>query len=270
MPSEVFPGAAPVSFGLLVIGDEVLKGSRSDSHFEHFKSALRPRGHDLAWFRLLPDEPQLLTDELRFSMSRSHPVLVCGGIGATPDDHTRACAAAAAGVRLDRHPQAKDLIEGRFGADAYPYRILMADLPQGCALIPNPVNRIPGFFVRDHFFLPGFPEMAWPMADWVLETRFLSAQECLRERAVRVLGVPESRLVPIMRRVGPRYPGLKLFSLPRMGEDSHVLLGFRGRGCIDNAIETLCKELNAERVSWEPNPFTGSETTSGISPKTDS
>lgn len=251
MPSDARALAVPLSFGLVVIGDEVLNGPRSDRHFDRFKFLLRPRGHDLAWFRLLPDDPGVLTDELGSSMSRDDPVFVCGGIGATPDDHTRACAAAAAGVPLVRNPRAKDLIEGRFGVDAYPYRILMADLPRDCELIPNPFNRVPGFSVRDHFFLPGFPEMAWPMAEWVLETRFASAQEPLRERAVRVLGVPESRLIPVMRRVGPRYPELKLFSLPKMGEDAHILLGFRGRTGIDEATDALCTELDAEGAAWE-------------------
>jgi molybdopterin-biosynthesis enzyme MoeA-like protein len=251
MPSDTQPSTTPLSFGLVVIGDEVLNGPRSDRHFDHFKSLLRLRGHDLAWFRLLPDDPGTLTDELGISMSRSAPVFVCGGIGATPDDHTRACAAEAAGVPLARHPQAKDLIEERFAADAYPYRILMADLPLDCGLIPNPVNRIPGFFVRNHYFLPGFPELAWPMAEWVLDTRFPSAHEPLRERSVRVLGVPESRLIPVMRRIGSRYPALKLFSLPKMGEDAHILLGFRGRIRIEEGTEALCAELDAEGITWE-------------------
>lgn len=250
MPSEPLAGPGAIAFGLTVIGDEVLKGPRRDGHFSHFKGLLRTRGHELAWFRLLPDDPGVLTDEIRFSMSRGDPVFVCGGIGATPDDHTRECAASAAGVPLVRHPQAKDLIEGRFGKDAYPYRILMADLPQDCRLIPNSFNRIPGFSVADHFFLPGFPEMAWPMAAWVLETRFSVAAEPLCERAVRVLGVPESRLVPIMRRLGPRFPLLKLFSLPHIGQRSHVLLGFRGRHRVDEAVGQLCKELDADCIRW--------------------
>jgi len=250
MPSEPLSDTAPVAFGITVIGDEVLNGSRSDDHFPHLKALLTEYGHDLAWFRVLPDDPRVLTDELRFSMSRGDPVFVCGGIGATPDDHTRACAASAAGVPLVRHPQAKKLIQGRFGSDAYPYRILMSDLPQDCTLIPNPVNQIPGFSVGHHHFLPGFPEMAWPMAEWVLRSRFPAVGESLCERAVRVFGVPESRLVPIMRRIGPRYPKLKLFSLPHLGQDAHVLLGFRGRGQIDEAIDVLRDELDAERISW--------------------
>lgn len=250
MPSKPISEAPPVAFGLTVIGDEVLNGSRSDDHFPHLKALLAANGHDLAWFRILPDDPRVLTDELRFSMSRGDPVFVFGGIGATPDDHTRACAASAAGVPLVRHPQAKNLIQGRFGSDAYPHRILMSDLPKDCTLIPNPVNQIPGFTVGHHYFLPGFPEMAWPMAEWVLRSRYPAVGEALCERAVQVFGVPESRLVPIMRRMGPRYPELKLFSLPHMGKDAYVLLGFRGRGRIDEAIDVLRDELDAERIDW--------------------
>lgn len=251
MLSESLSESAPVAFGLTVIGDEVLNGSRSDAHFPRFKDLLKAIGHDVAWFRVLPDDPRVLTDELRFSMSRDDAVFVCGGIGATPDDYTRASAASAAGVPLVRHPQAKDLILERFGSEAYPHRILMADLPRDCTLIPNPVNRIPGFAIANHYFLPGFPEMAWPMAAWVLSTRFPAVCEPLCERAVRVLGVPESLLVPIMRRIGPRYPELKFFSLPHMGQDAHVLLGFRGRRRIDEAMDVLRNELDGARISWK-------------------
>ncbi len=73
-------------------------------------------------------------------MARRDAVFVFGGIGATPDDHTRQCAADAAGLALVRHPRGAAIIEKRFGREAYPQRIHMAHLPSGCALIPNPVN----------------------------------------------------------------------------------------------------------------------------------
>jgi molybdopterin-biosynthesis enzyme MoeA-like protein len=175
-------------------------------------------------------------------MRRDNPVFVCGGIGATPDDHTRACAAAAAGVCLERHPQARALIEGRFGDSAYPHRILMADLPAGCNLIPNPVNQIPGFCLESHWFLPGFPQMAWPMADWVLDQHYVRAAS-IEEDGLEVLDVPESRLIPVMEELGARFPGLKLFSLPHLGENPHVLLGFRGRGGLGEAMDALRESL---------------------------
>lgn len=251
MPSD--PDAGSMAFGLIVIGDEVLNGPRTDGHQPHFKALLLGRGHTLARHWLLPDDPGILTDHLRFSFSRSEPVFVCGGIGPTPDDHTRACAATAAGVPLARHPAARDLIEARFGEAAYPHRIRMADLPEGCELIPNPVNRIPGFSLRGHWFLPGFPEMAWPMAEWVLESHYGTA-EPPGEAALAVIGVPESRLVTLMEALAGRFPHLKLFSLPHLGEDPHILLGFRGRGDLRPALAALREALARESMTWrEPH-----------------
>jgi molybdopterin-biosynthesis enzyme MoeA-like protein len=184
---------------------------------------------------------------------------VCGGIGATPDDHTRACAAAAAGLDLLRHPEAKALLEEKFGVEAYPNRILMADLPAGCDLIPNPINRIPGFSLRGHWFLPGFPQMAWPMAEWVLDG-FYGVSDKVAEAALRILDVPESRLIPLMRALGERFPDLKLFSLPHLGEDAHIRLGFRGRAGLAEAMAALRARLAEEGIRFRE---AGSESVPG-------
>jgi molybdopterin-biosynthesis enzyme MoeA-like protein len=239
----------PTAFGLIVIGDEILKGTRIDAHLGAFKRIVGERGHELAWHWLLPDDPEVLVAHLSFSMQRPDPVFVCGGIGATPDDHTRACAATAAGLDLVRHPDAKALLEERFGAEAYPNRILMADLPAGCDLIPNPINRIPGFSLRGHWFLPGFPRMAWPMAEWVLE-RSYGVSAPVQERAFELRGVPESFLIPLMRDLDGRFPELKLFSLPHLGDDAHIRLGFRGRNRIDEAMAALSERLDRDGISY--------------------
>jgi len=246
MRSETSSASASEAFGLIVIGDEVLNGGRSDKHLVQFKTLLGEHGHDLAWHWVLPDDPPVLIDHLRFSMSRADPVFVCGGIGATSDDRTRDCAAAAAGVAIERHPQAQTLIEERFGDQAYPNRILMADLPAGCTLVPNRYNRVPGFALERHWFLPGFPQMAWPMAEWVLDAQFPAAGGMLRELAVELRGVPESSLVPLMQRLTGELVDLKLFSLPHLGEDPHILLGVRGRAGVEEAFVRLCQELAAD------------------------
>ncbi len=244
----------PFSFGMIIIGDEVLNGDRVDRHLAAFKPLIHERGHELAWHWLLPDDPDVLTAHLRFSMGRPDPVFVCGGIGATPDDHTRACAAAAAHVPLVCHPDAARLIEDRFGADAYPHRILMAHLPEGADLIPNPVNQVPGFTLCRHWFLPGFPKMAWPMAEWVLEHQF-GRCAVLQEVAVDVRGVTESRLIPLMQRLAQQFADSnpagsepKLFSLPHMGEDPHIRLGIRGRAGLHEALLALRQALEHDAI----------------------
>lgn len=251
--------AEPLAFGLIVIGDEVLNGSRADGHFPALRERLLARGHQLAWYWMLPDDPPVIERHLRLSFAGEEPVFCCGGIGATPDDHTRACAAAAAGVPLVEHPRARQIIEERFGADAYPYRIRMAELPAGSSLIPNPVTRVPGFHIRKHWFMPGFPSMAWPMADWVLENHYSANGQTapLTEQALEVLGVPESQLIPIMQALGLEFPALKLFSLPHMGDDPHIRLGFRGRGELKTAMAALASRLDAAGFSYRA-PVTAS------------
>ena len=249
---------APIQFGLIVIGDEVLNGTRSDGHFPALRERLLARGQQLAWYWMLPDDPPTIERHLRMSFAGSFsgrlanqtPVFCCGGIGATPDDHTRTCAATAAEVPLVPHPEARAMIEERFGAEAYPHRILMADLPEGSTLIPNPVTRVPGFQIHQHWFLPGFPSMAWPMADWVLDNHYAQHSAPLAEQAVEVLGVPESRLIPIMQALGEEFPQLKIFSLPHMGENPHIRLGFRGRGELGTAMNALQSRLVSAGLAY--------------------
>ena len=220
-------------FGAFVIGDEILVGKRQDKHFPWLIEALAKRGLRLAWCEHIGDEPERIAAALERTFGTSDIVFSFGGIGATPDDHTRLCAAEALGVRLALHPGAEKEIRGRFGADTTPQRLKMGEFPLGAEIIPNPFNRIPGFSVRDHHFVPGFPQMAWPMVEWLLDTRYRALFDSQRwgEASVVVYGLAESTITPLMEEVNAQYPGLKSFSLPSMGESGtrrHIELGVRG------------------------------------------
>jgi molybdopterin-biosynthesis enzyme MoeA-like protein len=128
----------------------------------------------------------------------------------------------------------------------------MADLPEDALLIPNPVNRIPGFTLYEHHFLPGFPQMAWPMLDWVLERYYPVAGDALVECALRVFGVRESELLDLMESLVQRHADARLFSLPHLGETSVIELGFRGRqSAVRHAFDDLVAELNRRSLSFE-------------------
>jgi len=236
-------------FGACVIGDEILVGKRQDKHFPWLIEALARRGLRLAWCEHLGDEPERITAALRRTLATSDVVFSFGGIGATPDDHTRQCAAAALGVELRLHPEAEREIRGRFGAETTPQRLKMGQFPAGADIIPNPFNRIPGFSVRDHHFVPGFPQMAWPMLEWVLDTLYRPLFDSQRwaEASVIVYGLAESTITPLMEEVNASYPGLKAFSLPSMGEGGtrrHIELGVRGAPAeVGPAMERLRQGL---------------------------
>lgn len=220
-------------FGAFIIGDELLVGKRQDKHLPFLIEALGKRGLRLAWATYLGDDPDRIMEALARSFSSSDVVFVFGGIGATPDDHTRQCAAAALGVPLRLHPEAEREIRARFGPDTTPQRLQMGEFPEGSTIVPNPFNRIPGFSFGAHHFVPGFPQMAWPMVEWVLDTRYkaLFDRDRWSEASVLVYEAGESQLVGAMEEVGRAFPGVKVFSLPSMGDDGsrrHVELGVRG------------------------------------------
>ena len=237
-------------FGAYIIGDELLVGKREDKHLGALIGALARRGLRLAWAQYLGDEPQRLTEALRRSFATSDVVFSYGGIGATPDDHTRQCAAAAFGAPLELHPEAEREIRARFaGAEVTPQRLQMGQFPRGARIIPNPVNRIPGFSLADHHFVPGFPQMAWPMVEWVLDTRYRERfnRQKWAEASILVYEAGESQLIPAMQTVEREFKGLKVFSLPSMGADGsriHVELGVRGDPAeVAPAMERLRREV---------------------------
>ena len=244
-------------FGAFIIGDEILVGKRQDKHFAFLVGALARRGLRLRWAKYLGDDPARLEDSLRASLAEEGVVFSFGGIGATPDDHTRQAAAAALGVPLRLHPEAEREIRARFGADTTPARLEMGEFPEGASIIPNPVNRIAGFSVRSHHFVPGFPQMAWPMVEWVLDTHYshLADRDRWSEGSILVYEAGESQLVAAMESVGKAFPGIKVFSLPSMGQDGsrrHVELGVRGDPAqVEPALDALREHVRAAKFPYK-------------------
>ncbi len=244
--------------GALIIGDEITRGKRQDKHFAKLIEILRARGMRLDWAQYLGDDPDLIAVTIRRTLASADVVFSFGGIGATPDDHTRQSAAAAAGVDLVLHPEAEAEMRARFGAELNPFRMKMGEFPRGASVIPNPYNRVPGFSMGDHHFVPGFPVMAWPMVEWVLDTyyRHLFHSSPEADAAIMVYGLPESAVTPLMEDVEARLTGIKTFSLPSVGEDGsrrHIELGARGApDQVGPALDMLKAGVVALAGTWEP------------------
>ena len=245
-------------FGAIIIGDEIMSGKRQDLHMAKAIATLRERGLELGWCEYLADDPELITGTLRRTFAAGEHVFSFGGIGATPDDHTRQCAARAAGVELKLHPEAEAEIRARFGAEITPQRLMMGEFPLGSRVIPNPYNRVPGFSLRNRHFLPGFPQMAWPMMAWVLDTWYahLHADERPIEAAIIVRGGGESMLIDLMNECLREHPGIKVFSLPHMSEtDRYIELGVRGAPhLVTQAMEKLKAGVAALGLTWSVAP----------------
>lgn len=243
-------------WGVLVIGDEVLSGRRQDRHVPAVIDRLNARGLRLSWARMVGDDMDLLVRSLRQAREEADAVFCFGGIGATPDDLTREAASRAFDLTLLRHPGAEALIVSQFGADAFPHRVLMADLPEGAGLIPNAFNNVPGFSVEGLHFMPGFPQMAHAMLDWVLATHYPRVGDAdYVERAIWVFEATESQLLDDMRDFTARYPALKLFSLPMLPTEQQprrrIELGLKGaRPLVEEAMQALTGRIQALGFEW--------------------
>lgn len=246
-----------MAFGAIIIGDEILSGRRSDKHLSKLIELLGARGLKLAWARYVGDEPARLVETLQQSFAGGDIVFSFGGIGATPDDRTRQSAAAALSLPLALHPEAEALISQKFGDELTAHRLKMGIFPAGSEIIPNPYNQIPGFSIRNHYFVPGFPVMAWPMVEWVLDTRFRSLHHAddYAEQAVTVWDAIEGRLIDLMERITVEYPDATLFSLPAIagpGERRSIELGMKGPvSRVDTAMADIKTELTARGYEWQ-------------------
>ncbi|THF63615.1 competence/damage-inducible protein A [Pseudothauera nasutitermitis] len=247
-----------MAFGALIVGDEILSGRRADKHLARLVELLAARGLRLSWARYAGDERAALTETLRQTFATGDAVFSFGGIGATPDDHTRQAAAAALGVELALHPEAEAEIRARFGAETTPTRLQMGVYPVGSAIIPNPYNRIPGFTIAGHWFVPGFPQMAWPMVEWALDTHYahLHHAEDYVERAMTVWDAFEGQLVDLMNAITADFPDATLFSLPTLaaeGERRSLELGMKGPAArVAEAMTRIQAELDRRGFPWEP------------------
>ena len=243
------------NFGLIIVGDEILSGKRVDKHLAKVIELLAARGLVLGYADYVGDDRPRITATLQRAFASSDMVFSCGGIGATPDDHTRQCAAVALGQSLALHPEAAALIRERMQDVAreqgQPYepgradnlhRLNMGVFPQGARIIPNPYNKIPGFSCDGPgggmvHFVPGFPVMAWPMVEWVLEhycAQWFNRQP-QTEHSVVLYGAMEATLTPLMERIEAAHPGIKVFSLPSVDHPvhgRHVELGVKGAAAL--------------------------------------
>ncbi len=236
------------SFSCLIIGSEITQGKRQDKHLATVIEKTQQRGYAVSTCLYLADSTDRIVSALNYLQQSGDIILSFGGIGATPDDYTRQAAALAFNRPLVRHPDALALIEGRFGEEAYPNRVRMADLPTGAGLLPNPVNQIPGFHLDNRaFFMPGFPAMSWPMLDYLLEQWFPNLEAPV-SRSIIAMQAREGNLIQWMENLVARYPELGFSSLPSFGNSTitepHIEFGLTGPSAlVEPAFATMCDEL---------------------------
>jgi len=200
-------------FFTLIIGTEILNRRRNDAHFDFVSKELAKYGNKLTGSFVIEDDPKLIIQSIQYLASLENSIIFSfGGIGATPDDHTRQCVATAlSNGELYTHEECASIIKERLQDKVSPLSLEMAELPRNAKLINNVYGSIPAFYLEERFFfLPGFPHMSHPMIENILTKFFNTKREIYRYTLTAAC--KESFLVDIMKQM-PK--SVEFSSLPK-------------------------------------------------------
>jgi molybdenum cofactor synthesis domain-containing protein len=199
---------------LVVIGDEILSGRTQDRNVAQVAVWLNEQGIRLAEVRVVPDDQQRIAEAVNALRTAHDYLFTTGGIGPTHDDITVDSIAAAFGVPVVVHPEARRMLEDYYaarGSQLTEARLRMARVPQGAELIANPTSGAPGVRIGNVYILAGVPHIAASMLEALSGTL-----EGGRPMVSVTLGAyaAESDVADLLREAEDRHPGVSVGSYP--------------------------------------------------------
>ena len=199
---------------LVVIGDEILSGRTQDKNVAQVATWLNEQGIRLAEVRVVPDDMERIGEAVNALSSAHDYVFTTGGIGPTHDDITVDAMAAAFGVPVIVHPDARQILEDYYRdrpGGLTEARLRMARVPEGAELIPNPTSGAPGVRIGNVFIMAGVPYIAASMLEALtgkLEGGRPVVSVTIGARA------PESDVADLLRETEAAHPGVTIGSYP--------------------------------------------------------
>jgi molybdenum cofactor synthesis domain-containing protein len=206
---------------LVVIGDEILSGRTQDRNVAQLATWLNDQGVRLVEVRVVPDDMDRIGEAVNALRTRHDYLFTTGGIGPTHDDITVDAIAAALGVPVIVHPEARAILEayyrGRPGGltDA---RLRMARTPEGAELLDNRYSGAPGIRVGNNYNLAGVPAIAASMIESLagkLEGGRPVVSVTIGARAA------ESDVADLLRETEAAHPGVAIGSYPFFRDGGH-------------------------------------------------
>ena len=202
---------------LVVIGDEILSGRTEEKNIAQVANWLNPQGIRLAEVRVVPDQQEAIVAAVNALRPNHDYVFTTGGIGPTHDDITVDAIAAAFGVPVVIHPEARRILEDYYRdrpLGLTEARLRMARVPDGAELIPNPTSGAPGVRMDNVFILAGVPNIAKAMLE-ALNGK-LEGGRPLVSVTVRAHAA-ESDVAELLKQVQDAHPGVSIGSYPFYG-----------------------------------------------------
>jgi molybdenum cofactor synthesis domain-containing protein len=232
----------PKTAGIILIGNEILSGKVADANAAYLCRELRALGVETRRISVIPDEVELIADEVaRFSRDYDI-VFTSGGVGPTHDDVTIQGVARAMAVKVVRHPRLVAVLEGYYGDRLSDTHLRMAETPDGAELVGGEPLRFPTIVMRNVYVLPGVPEIFRQKFDAIRE-RFRDEPIHLKNVFVRI---GEGTLAGHLNALLADFPALLLGSYPEFSNPEYkvkVTLESRDPGYLESALREFLRRL---------------------------
>jgi molybdenum cofactor synthesis domain-containing protein len=240
---------------LVVIGDEILSGRTQDRNIAQVAGWLQVQGIRLAEVRVVADDPDAIGAAVNALRAAHDYLFTTGGIGPTHDDITVDAVAAALGVPVVVHPQARAILEDYYRdkpGGLTEARLRMARVPEGADLIPNRMSGAPGIRHGNIFLMAGVPHITAQMLDALTGT--LEGGAPLLTETVGCW-TAESEVADILREVERAHDGAQIGSYPFFREGrigANFVIRSTSAEVLASAVDTLCEALGEAGRDFTP------------------
>ena len=232
---------------MLVIGDEILSGRTRDSNMHHLANELTKHGIDLKEARMVSDESEAITSAVKALATTYDHVFTSGGIGPTHDDITAECIAAAFDTPIGVRDDARAILKAHYdrsGQELNEARLRMARIPDGAALIDNPISAAPGFTLENVHVMAGVPTIFQTMVASILPT--LTGGAPLLSQSLRVER-GEGDIAAPLTALAEAYPDLSFGSYPFSQNGiygTNIVIRGQDGVQLDQAMTALSEAMN--------------------------
>jgi molybdenum cofactor synthesis domain-containing protein len=202
-----------VTAAILVIGDEILSGRTKDRNIGYIAEYLTNMGVELREARVVPDIEDEIVAALNALRARYTYVFTTGGIGPTHDDITADAVAKAFGVPIGEDPRAIALMMERYKpGELTEARRRMARIPEGAALVDNPISRAPGFRLGNVIVMAGVPTVMQAMLDDA--AKGLETGRKILAETIEAGNIAEGRYGGPLAKIAAEHKGVAIGSYP--------------------------------------------------------
>jgi FAD synthetase len=228
--------------GIVIVGNEVLSGKTQDINSHFLCAELRQLGVDVQKISTIPDEIDLIGQEVAAFSKRFDWVFTSGGVGPTHDDVTIDGIAHGFGLKVVRHPDIERRMRQRLGTEVNEARLRMANVPEGAELLATEALFAPVVKIHNVYIFPGIPK--------ILQERFHVIKERFRDAPyfLKVVYVKQGEgvIAGFMNDLLLKYPELLLGSYPVLDLPDYkvkVTLESKDSEYLDQALQSFLSAL---------------------------